>query len=485
MQRYFKLISVLIFLVFPFRLVAQDLHPELGSAWDSIRPMDAYNYCKKMAAAEFAGRLTGHEGYTKAANWAAEKFRQWGLKPINEETGYLQPYPSPYTVVDSARMTLIIKNDNSDQEQIELKLGEDFLPLLFTDSGDQVAELVFAGWGIQAPELNYDDYAGLDVKNKFVLCFRGTPDPGEKGFEKHDHHRYRMELARQLGALGLFYIYPEPIANPNGDWISGFTPAKISEKIADKIFSGKKISSAKLKDDLRLYRKPLSFPLEAQVAYWVVSRHFPKGIGYNIAGYVEGSDPNLRTHCVVIGGHFDHCGEHLGMLFAGANDNASGSAVVMEVAEAASKLERKPKRSLMFVLFGGEEKGLEGSNYFVDNLPEMCSKVDAMFNFDMTGAGDGTRCGYSVGAADLKDIILEADESVKTLRGHWEIKHIGVRSSDYAPFFLKGAVCASFFSTGPHLHYHQTGDTIYRINPDIMADIARLAFLSAFNWADR
>ena len=484
MKRLSIFIVSLLF-VFTTTVYAQKLEEPLEKAFDSIRPTDVYNYCKKISSAEFAGRLTGHIGFTRAAKWAAGKFKEWGLKPIDDKNGYLQPYPSPYTVVDSARMTLLLKKDDATFEEVEMKPGEDFLPLIFTDSGDHTASVVFAGWGICAPELGYDDYAGIDVRGKFVLCFRGTPDRSEVRFEDHDQHRHRMKTAKEKGALGIIYIYPEPIANPNGDWIKGFIPAMISEKVADKLFKGRGIKAKELKEDLQKYKKPLSFPLSAEVRYQVHSRHFPEGIGYNIVGYVEGTDPKLKNECVVIGGHFDHCGEHLGLLFAGANDNGSGSSVVMAVARAFSNLPIKPKRSVVFVLFGGEEKGLEGSTYFSDHLPKPFKNVDAMFNFDMVGEGDGTSCGVAAFAPELKQIIKDADSFIHTLRRSWEIKHVGVRSSDFAPFFLKGATCAAFFSNGPHLHYHKTGDTIYRINPDIMADMARLAFLSSWKWADR
>lgn len=467
-------------------LIAEDMDKNLKKGFDSIQPMDPYNYCKKMTSQEFAGRLTGHEGYTAAAKWAAGKFKQWGLKPISKKDGYLQPYPSPYTIIDAAEMTLFqVKNENEEIVEIALNPGADFLPLLFSDSGSNKAGLVFAGWGISAPELGYDDYAGIDVTGKFILCFRGQPERGNTAFEKYDHHRHRMATAKEKGALGIFYIYGEPIANPNGDWIKDFTPAMISEKITDKIFEEKNYNCADLKKALSMYNHPLSFPLKSEIQFNVSSRHFPNATGYNVAGYVEGSDPKLKNECLVYGGHYDHCGLHMGMLFAGANDNASGSAVVMGIAEAYAKLDKKPKRSVVFVLFGGEEMGLMGSTYFAEHLPSQFEKVDMMFNFDMVGEGDGTSCGFTSNAVGLKEILEKADQFVNTLRSTWEIKHVGVRSSDFAPFFLSGARCASFYSNGPHLHYHKTGDTIYRINPDMLADISRLAFISGFFWADR
>lgn len=449
---------------------------------DSIDPHHVYDYCKTMTMPPYAGRLTGHEGYTEAAKWAAAEFEMQGLLPIDEKEGYLQAYPSPHTIIEEAEMTLILPDVDKKET---LAPERDFLPLLFSDSGDNEAEMVFAGWGISAPELDYDDYAGLDVQGKFVLCFRGTPDRQEPGFQKHDHHRFRMNRAKENGALGLFYIYPSPLANPNGDWIEGFTPAIISESVADKILDEKGKSSQDLRKELLASKKPQSFPLKSRMKFRVTSSHFPDSSGYNVAGYVEGSDPELKKECLVIGGHFDHCGEHMGMIFPGANDNASGSAVVMELARAFATASQKPKRSVVFVLFGGEEMGLQGSTYFADHLPSQFDRVDGMFNFDMVGEGDGARCSVAGEPDDLKQALQEADTSLGILKGVSVVRSVGVRSSDYAPFFQKGASCVSFFSNGPHLHYHLSGDTIYRINPDILADISRLAYRCGSIWADR
>jgi hypothetical protein len=469
---------------------AEKLPPDVVKALNSIQPFDAYSITKQLASKEFAGRLTGHEGYTAAARWAAGRFKAWGLKPYNKEAGYLQPYPSPYVVVDQAEMTLYLleKAEGAKEpavKEMKPQPERDFLPLLFSASGDHTGEMVFAGWGISAPEIGYDDYAGIEAKGKFVLCFRGTPDPADKRYEEHDHHRFRMKTAKDKGARGLIYIYDEISSNPNGDWIEGFTPAEVNYKIADLILQEKAITATELRKDLTTYKKPLSFPLQAKARLKVESRHFPDGIGYNVVGVAAGSDPALKAECLVIGGHFDHNGLHMGLLFPGADDNASGSAVVMEMAEAFSRLARKPRRSVVFVLFGGEEKGLMGSGYFTEHLPPGFTRVDAMFNFDMVGEGDRAGIGYSAASPELKTLLEEADAHVKTLAGSRPIRGVGVRGSDHAPFFQKGIPCVSFHSNGPHLHYHQTGDTIYRINPDIMADIARLAFLAAFSRADR
>jgi len=469
---------------------AQTLDKSLGQGLTSISPAEAYDIVKTLARPEYAGRLTGDKGYAAAAQWAAKKFAAWGLKPVSSKDGYLQPYPSPYTIIDKAEMTVLLPDGPADPskpdtyKEMKLVPERDFLPLLYADSADRTAGTVFAGWAISAPDIGYDDYAGLDVKGKFVLCFRGTPDHDPK-YQVYDEHRTRMRTALDKGALGIIYIYDEIASNPNGDFLKGFTPAEISPKVMDAILKETGSTTADLQKALTTWKRPISFPLRAKVHLAVASRHFPDATGYNIVGYIEGSDPKLRRECVVIGGHFDHCGAHMGLLFPGADDNASGSATSMEAGKALAALGRKPKRSVVIALFGGEELGLQGSTWFADHIPGPFDKVVGMFNFDMTGEGDGLWGAASAEPEGFRKALEDADRSVKVLRGLGTIRNVGVRGSDFAPFFLKGVPAASLGSNGPHLAYHQTGDTIYRINPEIMADAAKLAFLAAFAWADR
>lgn len=486
----FLAISVSIFMLFSLTATPESaLDPNLRKALNTFDSFLPYELVKIMASPEMAGRLTGDEGYTKAAKWAASKFKEWGLRPLDSRQGYLQSYPSPYTIIDKAEMSLNLASPGPagkiEFKEIKLTPASDFLPLLFSASGQKTGDLVFVGWGISAPELNYDDYAGVEVKGKFVLCFRGTPDPGRSEFQYHDEHRTRMKVAKEKGALGLIYIYPEVLANPNGDWLDDFLPGMISEKTADLIFKEINSSSAELRKALETYKRPISFPLKSKLTYSVSSRHNPNGVGYNVCGWVEGSDPKLKKELIVVGAHFDHCGQHLGMLFPGANDNASGSATIMAIAKAFASLKQKPKRSVMFVLFGGEEMGLQGSTYFAQNLPAGFDKVSAMFNYDMTGEGDGANCGLSAEPPELKEVLERANKEINIINSMRVIRQVGVRSSDFAPFFRRGIPVASFSSNGPHLAYHQSGDTIFRINPEIMTKIAQVSFLAIYFWANR
>lgn len=467
-------------------LLAQNSTSDLNDGLRAIEPSSVYGICDEIASSRFHGRLTGDEGYTAMSNWAAGLLASWKIKPATTGEQYLQEFKTQHTIIDQASMTLLLPGETGgNQPEKRLEPFTDFLPLFYSDSGEKTGQVVFAGWGISAPELGYDDYAGIDPQNKFVLCFRGTPDPADSRFTEYDEHRTRMATALKKGAVGLLYIYDEPLANPNGDWLAGFMPAILSTRVADLMLKTRGLESKKLQEDLLKYKKPLSFPLDATVILKVVSRHFPNSTGYNVCGLLEGADPELRKQIIVVGAHADHCGEHMGALFPGANDNASGTAVVMEMARAFAGLKSRPRRSLVFVLFGGEETGLQGSRYFADHLNDLPGTVVGMLNFDMAGAGDSANCGYSATPDYIQKIVEGAGQKVGILRASRPIRRVGVRSSDFAPFFVKGIPCLSFSSNGPHLAYHQRGDTIFRVNPHMLAGMTRLGFAAAYLMADR
>jgi hypothetical protein len=488
-------------IAFPLPEAATELDPHVKRAFSTITPTDTYTICKWLADDRFAGRYPGTPEYTAMCEWVAGRFAAWGLEPGGAQGSFLQPYPSPHTIVHSAAMTLSVPkqdagaperapgdaaetHDEAAMEEVDLEACVDFMPHLYSDRGEATAGVVFAGWGISAPELGYDDYAGVDIAGKFVLCFRGTPDRNERGFIEHDQHRTRMLTAKERGAVGLVYIYEELGANPNGDLIEGFLPGLVTEKTADRLLAASGVTSAELRGELQETRKPRSFETAGRIRLKVEAEHFPDAEAYNVVGFVEGSDPVLKSEFIVIGGHVDHCGRHMGFVFPGADDNASGSACVIAAARAFAALETPPKRSVLFALFGSEERGLIGSYLLADNLPPQVGKVAVMFNLDMEGEGDGVGAVHSPGREELKDAIERADRCVGAVRGIREFRGVGVRSSDYAPFYLKEIPCIAFWSNGPHLHYHQPGDTIYRINPDMLADVSRLTFLTAYSLAD-
>jgi len=511
-RQIIRVLGLFLILAVVLSLSAAKLDPVYERGLNTIRWSSVYDYNRMLASDRFGGRFNADPAFIDMVKWVSAKYKEWGLKPLNSKDGYAQPYPFTYTVVDKADLTLFIPEKKpappqapgapspspAVQEQrpqsaaapslkeTKLEPAVDFLPYLSTGSGSvDSAELVFAGYGLSAPELGYDDFAGLDVQGKFVLCFSGSPDPENEKFS--EAAKNSMKTARQKGVLGFLRI-SNPIGHPNSDnYVDGFIPAMISEKIADSILDERGLTSAKLRDDLRLYKRPLAFALSTKVRYRVESRHFDKATAFNIVGYLEGADPKLKDEVVLYGAHVDHVGRPMGVLFPGANDNASGSAVVMQIAEAFAKMGRRPKRTVAFGLFSGEEYGILGSQHFAKNLPPQFKKIDVMINFDMVGEGDGARASCSAKPDELKKCIEEAGSIVKILRGEVRIsepKRIG--GTDHTAFaVILHCPTASFGSNGPHLAYHLPGDTIFRVNPDIMAEIAKAAYLSGALFADR
>jgi hypothetical protein len=477
-----------IFIILACTITLNAKSPEWRSTETKISALELYQWVKTLSAKPFAGRLSGHSGYTKAAKWAAAKFKEWGLRPLDAKQGYLQAFPSPLTTIETAALTAEVWKLDQGKEVITTTLSavamSDFLPLVFSDSGESSVKVVFCGWGICAPELGYDDFAGIDVKDQFIMCFRGTPDRSDTRYQYHDEHRTRMKVAKEKGARGLVYIYDEINVNPNGDFTPAFTPLMVSDAFADQLFSQQKFTCKQLKNDLQTYRRPLSFPVQARFQYQVKTIHNPKAEAYNIAGWIEGSDPLLRREVVVLGGHFDGVGTHMGFFCPAANDNASGSALLLGVGKALANLSKRPKRSILVVLFGSEEKGMQGSEYFANHLPAPFNKMAAMFNFDMVGAGNDAFASIAAEPANLKAIIMQADESSKLLASTRTMSPPGVRGGDITAFYNLGVPCAYFMTNGPFPDYHRPGDSIRRVNPDIMADLAKLTLRAAYMFAD-
>ena len=466
-------IPALLFCLFISFASAQD--QALEQAVETINHEDVYNFCRTLASPEFEGRYPSHQGYHAAAKWAAANFTEWGLKPISEEVGFLQPYPCPITFQDEAAMTLIFP-----EREVELEVESEFLPYLTSGSGSGEVEVVFAGWGVSAPEAGYDDFANIDVKGKFVMFFSGSPrsdDPRLREWLSRNRSS-AINTAREKGAVGILSISTkEPIVSPGGrSYLEDFCNVRISDKVADMLLEEKGVTSVQLKQNLTNFQAPISFPLGAKVKYRLKSRHISDGMSYNIVGYVEGSDPELKKECFYMFAHFDHFGPHYGRMFYGANDNASGSAVVMQLAKAFGQLPKKPKRSMVFVLFTAEELGL-GTSYFTNDLPAQFTKIDGVFNYDMVGVGDYVNLNLNAQPAGFKELVEEADKSYKIVRGS---QSSGGSSRDY-PYLY-------FASAGGHTRYefyHRSSDTIYRINPEIMFNISRLSFRSAYPWANR
>jgi len=234
---------------------------------------------------------------------------------------------------------------------------------------------------------------------------------------------------------------------------------------------------------IRDKQKSESFEIKHRVKLKINSKLIHDCPTMNILGYVEGSDAGLKDEFIVIGAHVDHLGQIEDRIFYGANDNGSGSSVVMEVAEAFTSLENRPKRSILFILFTGEEMGLLGSSYYVRNPEMTLTNIKAMINLDMVGSGDDAI--MVVGGKTFPEFAQLFD----TLSGTYIHTPIKTRwtsaNSDHYPFHHAGIPSVFLYAMNGVPTYHSSADKAETLDPEVMERVGRLVFLTAYQLANR
>ncbi|HOC23894.1 MAG TPA: M20/M25/M40 family metallo-hydrolase [bacterium] len=424
----------------------------------------AFANVEELCKPEYGGRFTGHPGATRAAEWIGRQFENWGLVPAGDDRGWLQFYPMLVTEqLERAKLTL----KNGAFGPVDYQEGNDFTVYMNSGSGKVRAELLFAGFGISEPAMGWDDYAGVDAKGKIVLIQRGLPVDGQD-WSFANERDYKMRTAAAHGAVGLLMLERDDWPVRGGTiHEEGYQPnlpaLNVSKKLVRDLFHGTfKDPDLILRD---LPKKPNSLVLDRTLQLQVRVRRIEPGRGENVVALLPGSDPLLREEYLVIGGHMDHCGVGRdGHIYAGADDNASGTAVVMELARLFAARPERPKRSLLFIAFGGEEQGLRGSRYFAHNPPVPARQIAAMINFDMEGSGDG---GARLGGRNyfpglVRSMIGSWSDSVLAKTGFG--RGWGGSGSDHFHFIEQGISAFYFSSSGSHPFYHQFEDQPCTLN---------------------
>jgi Peptidase family M28 len=354
------------------------------------------------------GRGTGTHGYQLAAKYVQAQFEEMGLKPAGVNGSYFQNVRFRKIELLQDRSSLTLKHEGATRTLIldkEYVMGGD--PL----SADTTAEglVVFVGFGVSAPEFNYDDYAGIDVRGKIVAALYGAPSrlPSAPGAHFSSTEQ-KLRVAAEHGAIGFISIWAgkteqrtpfseyvrysrgpalrwldeKGVPNDAQPKIRGY--ARISSSTAAVMFDG---APKTLKDALQAAdnSQPQAFPLKASVSMHIVS-HYSEVESPNVAAILPGSDPQLKNEYVVFTAHLDHLG--IGdpvkgdSIYNGAADNASGTAALIEMARAFSGLHPAPRRSLLFLAVTGEEEGLLGSDYYAQNPTVPISQIVANINMD-------------------------------------------------------------------------------------------------------
>lgn len=477
-----KIFLTILFFSTTFFVFAQN-----STGLSEISKEDLIKNVRILSSPDFDGRLPGSEGYNKAAQFVANKFLELGLKPAGDEK-YFQNFNVEYNKIESpAIFKTIIDGDTSNYE-----LGKDFVLRGFTGSNKFTLPVVFCGYGISRTDLGYDDYGGVNVKNKIVMVFKQNPkwknDNNDWGT---NYPREKTLVAKKLGAKGILFVSlpndekPQPligsVMHGEGEQPTDFPQIHISLEAANVLLSktGFSISDVQTKIDEK--KKPLSMNLAIKAHIEINASYEKNARTMNVVAMLEGSDPKLKNEFVVIGAHLDHVGSQAGLLFPGANDNASGSAGVLEIAEAFIKGGIQPKRSVIFVLFASEEQGLNGAKYFVESWKNGYDKIIAMINLDCIGYGDSIQVGNGKSAPKLWDIANEIDE---TSFNSMVDRTWSGGGADATPFFEKGIPCLYFVTTNSYDHLHLPTDKVETLNLGLYEKVVKLAHLTALEIAN-
>jgi aminopeptidase YwaD len=383
-----------------------------------------------LASDKLEGRRTGTPGAQEAARYVAREFMRLGLAPGGNtptddlsERSYLQEFPYVAGVELGKGNALTATRRVTDPSQgaplaIDFRVGEDWMPLGFSSNSRVEGAVVFVGYGITAADQNHDDYKGADVRDKIAVAFAGTPDGDNPHgrFTRAGELRFKAAAARAAGARALVVVAAEEkfsddklsrlrYDNAGGD--AGLHVAAVSRQAAAKVLG--LVSPSSLDDFEKKLRERLSTPaggpalvahgaegprlqgVELKLTTDVVRKNAPAA---NVVGVLEGSDPKLKSEFIVVGAHYDHLGTggegsgslgREGEIHHGADDNASGTAGLLELARLFSRERATTRRTLVFVAFGGEEEGLVGSSHYVQNPARPLEQTVAMLNMDMIG----------------------------------------------------------------------------------------------------
>jgi hypothetical protein len=447
----------------------------------------------------FQGRQTGSAQDATSAEFVANRFSELRLhrsltSPPQSRTNSLpqrewkQTAPVPTRTIESdLRLTLLLAHSHQ-----SLKVGADFLPVLDSISVDVLAPIVFVGYGLSDPLQGIDDYAGLDVRNTIVLFLRGKPEK----YKGTVSHRDKERLAKQHGALayltvtgpilnayeqrrgitgkpGAFYSTTDPAHQLPGAWISTETADKIVQEGTE---GGKTLRG--LQEEINRTGTSQSIQTDAQAQLRWTSL-LTNGTLFNIASIIRGYSTD-GDQVVLIGAHRDHFGHQAGLLFAGADDNASGTAVLLEVARVFALAPTAPKRSILFLSFSGEEEGLLGSRLYLSQPIVPLPKTIGMINVDHAGVGNGR---LTVGVTGFEKSRAREIGRLAGLSDKLDLFGF-FPGGDHVPFKEAGVPTITIVSGGVHPHFHQPTDTADKIDPEILRSVAQYVLALAWQLAN-
>ncbi|WP_395049654.1 M28 family metallopeptidase [Flavobacterium sp.] len=467
------ILSLLIY-CFPFHSVFSQNPDAITTILQNVSPDAIKGHMTFLADDLLEGRKPGTRGFAIGSKYIETQFVSLGLQPGNGSS-YIQKVPLQKGLVNENESYFVIKNGNKEEKLI---YGQHFLlsPYFSSASSGVTAPLVFVGFGVSAPDFNHDDYQNIDVKGKIVVYLNGTPNTlsnNERAYYGTPDAKYKEAIKR--GAVGVI-TFTLPNNKPNTwdamvkkskggshKWLkSQSVPANSYEALksvaffnneyVEKLFVNAPETVQKIVE-LAAKGKSLSFPLNLSASIQVKTNTKPIESS-NLVSILEGSDPVLKNEYVVYAAHLDHFGIGVPILndsiYNGAHDNASGTAILLEIAKAYRTLPERPKRSVIFAVVTGEELGLLGSDYFVNNPPIQNGKIVANLAIDMPFFFHPVRDIVPYGA-DHSSLGIQTEKAAKILGlkispDPLPEQVVFIRSDHYS--FIKKGIPALFIKSG-------------------------------------
>jgi len=449
----------------------------------------ALEYVTYLASEDLEGRDTGTPGYEKSVEYVAGLYEKWGLEPAGDNDSYIQEFPFPFHKHQFDYPVLAV-----DDRHYYYDDGDFNVPR-YTGGGKVEAEVVFVGYGISAAERGLDEYADVDVTGKIVLVMRGVPGDDTDCWKGMDTDSAKVAMAVAHGAAGMLLCtdFSEEDRSLGwwrlapGNYKEGFIVYGVDERVVNRLLVNEDESRRAFISRLQTGQRKLdtelvsmSSPTGKKARMEVKVEFDPQRIGKNVLGMIRGTDPRVKNEVIVLGGHLDHLGIRYGKVYNGADDNASGSAVVMEVGRVMMRNKVMPRRTILFACWGGEERGLLGSRYWAAH-PTLSSidKTALNFNMDMVGLGQKMAFGGVYFAPNIWQLIQKNSEE-ETL-AFLEPGRGGPGGSDHTPFITRGI--PAFMLIGrpfdTHPDYHMPGDDVEKISMDLLEKTTQFIYDNA------
>ncbi len=478
-----------VFTVYLHSVVAVPIGRPAAELVTGLSPSRYLEHVKYLASDGMKGRGDGSPELDKAAEYIAEEFRLWGLRPMGDGNGYFQKFE----ITTGAEFG---PNNQLELNGTGLKINEDFVPMRFSNAADIDGALAFAGFGITAPELHYDDYQDINAAGKIVVVLRHQPQEMDQKspFASTTHASFINKAinAKQHGARAILFITDinhsdEEVGRAARDVETddlGIPALHAKREFVVRLLgdAGKDLGTIQKKIDADL--RPQSFDLPGTRAHISTDIIRTRKAVRNVVAAIGGTDPVLQKEWVVVGAHYDHLGlgdrnslapGQIGQIHHGADDNASGTAGVLELARLAAQNKHEWKRSVLFITFAGEETGLLGSSYFVNHPTIPLNNAMVMLNMDMIGRLNGNRL-FIGGVGTAPDFRGWLEAFNHPTRLELDYSESGYGASDHMSFNAK-KIPVLFFFSGLHTDYHKPSDTSDKINADGAVKILSLVYL--------